>query len=546
MQSTIDAMDDAQWDKLIQDVAYLFDDLTLKRGFQYYKQKRVRPFTLTESRKIITLVEGMEDYSVVIELDNLGKSRCECPVKGPCKHMAAVLMNYAEMEKRPVQAVANAKAVSALQRQSNAKLPPGAASLLERQDLLQQQAARMAEAGIAEWREFCISCTAPLAHSIRTPGYAEKAIAAILKYKPKLPVATEKLFQLHTHLFVLEMLTKPQGAAQGTFVSSMGYFAHLTLTELQQSIEQILVSGLPLVDEPEQWTRTVEMLGYLRQQMLSEPRGRSREHPHFSTAYELFWNHWLRPNLSDNRLYKEELEHLHAAEKEMGSSLSRHSWLLAQSRMYFYLREDASAWTLLRTAADLPALQPEELLGFLEPLFAAGEWKRLVSWLVETGPLLGSRIYGNLKDYSVYWDTAVAQLPESEPLMWSTLSGMLPLSGEIYGEKLLAHGRWQAWMDYQLTNGKEPSDFRVRDLQPLEKNAPETLLPFYHQAAERYVLEKNRQSYKAAVKLLKRLAKLYKKMKQDERWEQYIEAYSVRHSRLRALQEELRKGKLIT
>lgn len=38
MQPTY-AMDDTQWSKLIQNVAYYFDDLTLKRGFQYYKTK---------------------------------------------------------------------------------------------------------------------------------------------------------------------------------------------------------------------------------------------------------------------------------------------------------------------------------------------------------------------------------------------------------------------------------------------------------------------------------------------------------------------------
>ncbi|MNH35848.1 hypothetical protein D3C79_965770 [compost metagenome] len=71
------------------------------------------------------------------------------------------------------------------------------------------------------------------------------------------------------------------------------------------------------------------------------------------------------------------------------------------------------------------------------------------------------------------------------------------------------------------------------------------MLPFYHQAVERFVLEKNRHSYKAAVKLMKRLAKLYKKLKREERWEEFLEVFTSRNSRLRALQEELRKGKLI-
>ncbi|MBJ8193002.1 hypothetical protein JDS79_40395, partial [Bacillus cereus] len=93
------------------------------------------------------------------------------------------------------------------------------------------------------------------------------------------------------------------------------------------------------------------------------------------------------------------------------------------------------------------------------------------------------------------------------------LVGMLPFAGGMYEEALLAHEKWRSWIDYQLSIRSEPLSFRLSVLQPIEKNAPELLLRFYHQAVERYVLEKNRASYKAAVKLLKRLFKLYKKMK---------------------------------
>ncbi|MNP16840.1 hypothetical protein D3C76_1092490 [compost metagenome] len=71
------------------------------------------------------------------------------------------------------------------------------------------------------------------------------------------------------------------------------------------------------------------------------------------------------------------------------------------------------------------------------------------------------------------------------------------------------------------------------------------VLPLYHQDVERYILEKNRQSYKQAVRLLKKLAGFYKKLKEQDRWQAYLEQLAARFSRLRAFQEELRKGKLI-
>lgn len=118
MQPTY-TMDDTQWSKLIQNVAYYFDDLTLKRGFQYYKQSRVRSFTMTEPAKMNALVEGREDYRVSIDLDSFTRCHCNCPVSGHCKHMAAVLLSYAEQQNRSVQVLANAKAASFLPKTSS-------------------------------------------------------------------------------------------------------------------------------------------------------------------------------------------------------------------------------------------------------------------------------------------------------------------------------------------------------------------------------------------------------------------------------------------
>lgn len=543
MQPTY-AMDDAQWNKLIQDVAYYFDDLTLKRGFQYYKQKRVQPFRMTEPRKIKALVEGSDDYSVSINLDDFTLSRCNCPVSGPCKHMAAVLMNYAEQQERSVNKLANATAAAALHIPSASPSSSPATAYNNRQEQLKEQARQLPAQGIAEWRDYFATCLAPLALNTRNPQYVERSLSSIAKLKPKLTPISEKLFSLHTHLFILEAIIQASGSPAGVYSPSLGYFTHLAVSELQDAIAQLLVEELPLAAEPDQWQRISDTIAYLRREMLTEARDRLREQPRFSVCYDLLWRNWITPNISSTELYTEEIAQLQQAEGELGAALSRNALLLAKSRMYFYLSEDQTAMTLLRSAAERPGLHPDEFMSFLTSLLVRGDWPRMAAWLAEIGPLLNSRIY-NLQRYSDYWEEAVQHLPEAEPQMWSTLTLMLPTSREIYDEKLLAYGKWQEWMDYQLSIGKEPSDFRVKDLQPLEKNAPEILLPFYHQAAERYVLEKNRHSYKSAVKLLKRLAKLYKKMKREERWELFMNSFTIRHSRLRALQEELRKGKLI-
>lgn len=547
MQPTY-TMDDTQWSKLIQNVAYYFDDLTLKRGFQYYKQNRVRSFTMTEPLKINALVEGREDYRVAMDLESFTRCHCNCPVSGPCKHMAAVLLSYAEQQNRSALVLANAKAASFLPKiaSNSPKSPTNADGTRLKQ--LKELASRIANGGISEWREYFAICITPLAHTTRNPEYVDRALSSIHKFKPALLPEMDKLFTLHAHLFLLEKLTKPSVNLHGqvAFTSSLGYYTQIAVSELQEVITRLLKSPLPLSSEQEQnlWPHVLDTLSYLRREMLTESRDRLRDQPSFSFSYDLLWRNWIRPNVEGTDLYEEEIEHLQGAEDEFGASLSRHAWQLAQSRMYYYLNDDSKAWDLLNEAAERPGLHPDELMSFTSLLRESGEWSRLVQWLVQIGPLLSSRLY-NLNDYSLCWEEAVRHLPETEPQMWRTLTTMLPISRDVYEEKLLAYEKWQEWMDYQLSIGKEPSDFRVKDLQPLEKNAPECLLPFYHQAAERLVLEKNRHSYKAAVKLLKRISKLYKKLKQEERWEAFLAAFTTRHSRLRALQEELRKGKLI-
>ncbi len=97
----------------------------------------------------------------------------------------------------------------------------------------------------------------------------------------------------------------------------------------------------------------------------------------------------------------------------------------------------------------------------------------------------------------------------------------------------------------QLANRVSPNDLYSVDLQSVEKQNPALVLPLYHQAVERCIAGKNRTAYKSATKLLKKLNNLYKKLDRLNDWEDYIYRLAVKYSRLRALQEELRKGKWI-
>ncbi|CAJ1317106.1 hypothetical protein [Paenibacillus nuruki] len=403
---------------------------------------------------------------------------------------------------------------------------------------------------VQQWHEQFAENIAPLGQGIRNVQYTTEALALIFqKGLPDDPIE-QALFKLNTYLYMLQIVVQPVQNKLSRTMSSLGYHTHLAVAELQKSIESLFAEPLPLTSvtsiEQREWLSGT--LSYIRVEMLSE----SRDSFTFFNSYMRIWINWILPLLThsvadDTELtLQAEVKLLEQLEPRSGHSALKQAWWLAQSYIQFErgAEQDEVSLALIHTAATKQDFYPDRLPDYLERLTDQANWTRLAYWLTELADVLRQQ-QSNLQDYALYWEQVITQLPEAELQMWTALEKLLPVGGRIYEQKLLSYGKWQLWMDYQLSAGNDPANYKVTELQPLENNAPEMLLPFYHQAVERHMAHKNRQGYKAAVKLLKRLAKLYKKIKQEPRWNDFIEQFAQRNSRLRALQEELRKGKLI-
>ncbi|CAM3762023.1 SWIM zinc finger family protein [Cohnella lubricantis] len=521
---------DEQWSRLTQFVAEQFDDLTIKRGYQYYKQGRVVAFQAAGDGEMKAIVSGSEVYDVNIFLDKLSRSDCDCPVGRPCKHMVAVLMTVAEQAGRSVHVLANAK-------MNFAARPALEGSAIEKRGAKREtpllkaehQAALLPGMSVPQWHDWFELCVEPLLDHTRNPHYVKQAWANIQRWKPALTAAADRLFELNAYLFLLSKLTSE---------AFLGYFTNIAASDVKQAAMQCLENELPLAAEPDQTARLLETADYVRRRLLFK----SPHSDHFSAPYFELWSRWIPPQADGADLYDAELAALKSAADSYGADLNRTAWLTARSWIHLLRGEDREARDSL---AEAGSPTPRDVLRLLRRLYELQAWERLADWLAGCAVFLDGYRRDVLAEYAQLWETAVRQRPEEEARMWRAIVGLLPRSGQIYEEKLLAFGKWRQWIDYQLSSGHDPLDFRAADLQPIEKADPEALLPFYHQAVERYVLLKNRDGYKQAVKLLKRLAKLYKKTKREDRWAYFFETFVDRHSRLRALQEELRKGKLI-
>ncbi|MHA7965038.1 hypothetical protein ACX93W_12920 [Paenibacillus sp. CAU 1782] len=385
----------------------------------------------------------------------------------------------------------------------------------------------LTELSVAQWQDLISDSANRAVASPYQADYSNEVRSLVHPFMSELTTGEAWLFELNIGLCLLRKQSSGSHA---------GYFAHVATSETINAIETHLKSVLPQEHATKQRERLLETAAYIRETAIEDVSAPTA----YLDIYVELWITLISPMANDHRLFKEELARLDEAVGKANGLFP----IVARAWMTFWLGEDQEAWRLLE-AAERHRLKPVQVLRFLRLLKENSEWSRLEAWLSHCATERIGRSPGSLDEYGRYWEAVVEQLPEAEDQMWSAITSLLPYSSSLYEENLLRFGHWRQWVDYQLSLGSDPLEFRAKDLQPIEKGSPEALLPFYHQGAEKYLLLKNRDSYKRAVKLLKRLAKLYKKLKREQQWEAYMETFARRNSRLRALQEELRKGGLI-
>ena len=121
----------------------------------------------------------------------------------------------------------------------------------------------------------------------------------------------------------------------------------------------------------------------------------------------------------------------------------------------------------------------------------------------------------------------------------------LPYSYWNYASLLLEQGQYKKWVELQIFSGITIDTIGQDKLKIVAAEDPELLLPLYHQAVQQTISLKNRPAYKQAIRYMKKMRTLYKKLKQEPEFEEYINYISASTKRLRAFQEELQRGKLI-
>ncbi|PFG04373.1 hypothetical protein [Bacillus sp. es.034] len=125
------------------------------------------------------------------------------------------------------------------------------------------------------------------------------------------------------------------------------------------------------------------------------------------------------------------------------------------------------------------------------------------------------------------------------------LLSMLPYSFFSYNEYLITARAYREWVELQKYMNYSIGEMEGMGLRDVTKEAPELALPIYYAGVITAIDQKNRDSYKLAVRYMKKIRTIYKKTKKTDKWDVYLTYILEKYRRLRAFQEECRKGKLI-
>jgi hypothetical protein len=403
------------------------------------------------------------------------------------------------------------------------------------------------EESVAQWRSyFCDRFLKALMHprpgaymfglESELRGFYYHVVEEMADESRGWPPTVRGLFVLHAQLYAMEALE--QYFTELSFNPSRIYGMSQLSKELASAASQHIEEILTVINMEEVQIRYNEAMKEALELLRLNTFTPTHPHLDWSLLYQTLWGRIFPSSGEWGAEERSRLEELQSQTSHDGQ-LSRIRFGLA---LFDFLDgKDETALAILTAHSSLPK---DRYMYYVNHLYDHQAWSRLLVWLQGLTRFLRRESY--LLNHEIFpmWIDAAASQPE-EPGWIEWIKQMLPQSQDIYTIYLIENGDAKQVAHMLLSQG-HPIYYVDRDiLRLLEKTDLRLVLPLYHQDAERYILEKNRQSYKQAVRLLKKLAGFYKKLKEQDRWQLYIGQLAERHSRLRAFQEELRRGKLI-
>mgnify|MGYP000085348873 CR=1 FL=1 len=512
----------------------------IEHGFSLYMERAVSSISMEDEipNKIYAQVRDDKLYAVSLNIQTLTNSVCSCARPGNCSHLAAVFFaTYALQGFRPEFLLKKAikfdetvkpAQVETMKLKSELRTPTKKTAPLDLSD-------NDVEVWQLFFQEHCQNFRNE--NGFNFMNALEQIILQFTPYCKSWSQPKQLLYMLHVYLFTLQKLDQ---ISKQPLPQTFSYYAFGYSFGIKDSINE----------------------GYAKINQHLAVMGDSSEvisHSHLleQTAHHLFeitftaietsidWMYLYRgvwsTVVTDQALRKLELDRV--------IHFSQTATLLPRQKDYCQI---AKAHLLTLEGNYLEAMgcldQVNEAYSklhlaypYLNELAEQADKSNLLPWLYWLKPHMMQARHNELENYLNYWTLLESGYITQEQLE-STIYEFHPRSFSFYTDHLLVNENYEKLVDLYLVHHMPPSEIPAEIRRKIESTNGQLLLPLYHQAVADWVGEKNRESYRYAVRAMKKIYQLYKKQKKLDRWEQYLAWMTSHYSRLRAFQEEIQKG----
>ncbi|MDR6552196.1 SWIM zinc finger family protein [Paenibacillus qinlingensis] len=516
------------WSYWMERIRPKFDKVILARGWAYFNEGAVRDIQVEGTSIIKARVDGTKSYKVTLDLKSFTRSGCTCPYGYYCKHMAAVLFEVAKQEGYDPEEL----------RSGKMKLSSVASDIPQKSKTRD----RLPEPtdSCEMWRSYFHKqySSAKIYNSFSLEEVCLRAWRELNKQADTWGPTIRGLYDVQVALYVVKLCDTLAGPKTNTYdyFQNTNYYVKRVLSHAREQLEATL-HELDVNQAYEQYAGHMkELSDYLAD--LCEKGSESYLYE-WIDLYKLLWSQ-LFQNKDMLELEKTRLRQLLA-----DSQASQHMYevaAFASIHLDISRGEDENAWE--RAESGMVHIDSDYWFDYLNGFIFESQWDRLLNWLRWLKPRLGwsERVYAD--EILHYWRLAAEQR-DVEKEQREVMVTLLPASYDHYAEFLVTKGEYQEWADLCLLLDLTTVQIDAAQLKLVEKANVRYLLPIYHHAIEAYIQGKNRADYILAIKLLKKLAAAYKKLKLTPRFEAYLGQIVKQYARYRAFNEELRRGNLI-
>ncbi len=515
------------------------EDLKLvQKGMMLYRQGLVTQLQISDGALTAT-VQDVTPAHVRLDFMFLAGSHCTCPGEGLCRHQLAVFFSaYAKV-------ASIADWMEEWREPLSMKKEAAVWGLERAKDLM--KANRVLAPDYDRWvQSFEASFATLLASKKYTSPYALTELFGIYQRRLSASAPVEQewrlLYELIAAVMSLQMLAKLSdrlGHDPGTVHRTYHHLFHNLLDEVEDLTKKISVQALPFAFH--------EFIVKLKQDtfgLLTCTTGLENERIYM---YQVLW----RGLFKKKDWMEEEIVRIREAVKQLEDGDIPLPLMLAAIHMYFLLEDDDLALELIGNNEDY--IIAPYMVYWIDDLTELKSWKRALpyielflqkgrGYLQELGEYRGCSVFTrNLLRTITPYCAENNRLDLYERALVATL----PYSFPDYEYMLFERGQYDRWGELQALVGLDFYDLPKDRVKVIEKERPEVLLGMLHQTAQREINQKNRASYRMAVKHLKKLRTLYKKLKRVDDWEYFIKELLERTKRLRAFHEECQRSKLI-